>query len=373
MTSLHLHIISFDIPYPPNYGGVIDVFYKIKALSEAGVKIHLHCFEYGRERAEVLKKYCISVNYYKRYKSPKYLFSPKPFIVETRADLALLENLLKDDYPILFEGLHTTAFLDKEELAGRLKLVRAHNVEHDYYQKLAENEKNPFRKLFFKTESEKLKRYENVLKSAQVILAISEKDEQYFSHLFENVKYIPPFHSHDKPNIGGSRSYAFYHGNLSVNENKQALAYLLTQVFSKTNIPLVVAGKNADRAYAEIGVMLNNVKIVPNPDFDEMEDLAKNASVHVLPTFQDTGFKLKLLHSLYTAPAVVVNPQMVAGTPLGEYCVIANSAQEMIAAVEKLHATPPVDLQKRTQFLSNHFSNQKNALVIKTCLKFKIR
>ena len=29
-----IHIITFDIPYPANYGGVIDVFYKIKALKE---------------------------------------------------------------------------------------------------------------------------------------------------------------------------------------------------------------------------------------------------------------------------------------------------------------------------------------------------
>ncbi|MEI7802398.1 MAG: mannosyltransferase, partial [Bacteroidota bacterium] len=42
-----LHIISFNVPYPPDYGGVIDVYYKIKALKEAGVKIHLHCYEYG--------------------------------------------------------------------------------------------------------------------------------------------------------------------------------------------------------------------------------------------------------------------------------------------------------------------------------------
>ncbi len=33
MPDKYLHIISFDIPYPPNYGGVIDVFYKLKALA----------------------------------------------------------------------------------------------------------------------------------------------------------------------------------------------------------------------------------------------------------------------------------------------------------------------------------------------------
>ena len=61
----HLHVIAFDVPYPANYGGVIDVFYRVKALSEAGVKVHLHCFEYGRGEQEILKR-CYEVKYYKR-------------------------------------------------------------------------------------------------------------------------------------------------------------------------------------------------------------------------------------------------------------------------------------------------------------------
>ena len=48
LAQTQLHIISFDVPYPPDYGGAIDVFYKLKALNQEGVKIHLHCFEYGR-------------------------------------------------------------------------------------------------------------------------------------------------------------------------------------------------------------------------------------------------------------------------------------------------------------------------------------
>ena len=50
----NLHVISFDIPWPVNYGGVIDVFYKITALAGLGVKIHLHCFEYGRKESKEL-------------------------------------------------------------------------------------------------------------------------------------------------------------------------------------------------------------------------------------------------------------------------------------------------------------------------------
>ena len=48
MTDQHVHIISLDVPFPADYGGVIDIFYKIKWLHKAGVKIHLHCFSNGR-------------------------------------------------------------------------------------------------------------------------------------------------------------------------------------------------------------------------------------------------------------------------------------------------------------------------------------
>ena len=44
---MYLHIISFDIPYPANYGGVIVIFNQIKALHEQGVKVILHCYQYG--------------------------------------------------------------------------------------------------------------------------------------------------------------------------------------------------------------------------------------------------------------------------------------------------------------------------------------
>ena len=41
-----LHLISFDVPFPANYGGVIDVFHKINSLHKIGVKVILHCFQY---------------------------------------------------------------------------------------------------------------------------------------------------------------------------------------------------------------------------------------------------------------------------------------------------------------------------------------
>jgi hypothetical protein len=62
--------------------------------------------------------------------------SVKPFIVKSRANRKLLRNLQHDNYPILFEGLHTCYYLTHKKLADRIKIVRCHNIEHDYYDSL---------------------------------------------------------------------------------------------------------------------------------------------------------------------------------------------------------------------------------------------
>ena len=95
-----LHIVSFAIPYPANYGGVIDVFYKLKALSALGVKITLHCFKYDRQPAKELETLCQKVYYYPRKMLGSHLLGFYPFIVGSRKSEQLVENLLKNKAPI---------------------------------------------------------------------------------------------------------------------------------------------------------------------------------------------------------------------------------------------------------------------------------
>ena len=177
MQDKHLHIISFDVPYPPNYGGVIDVFYKIKTLHSKGIKIHLHCIEYpGRDRADELKQYCEEVHYYPRKTGFVSALSFKPYIVSSRRSDDMLRNLLKDDYPILFEGLHSCYYLGDNRLKNRLKIYRESNIEHLYYFNLFKVCKNLFNKIYYLGASWKLYLYQRVLKHASMMLCVSEKD-----------------------------------------------------------------------------------------------------------------------------------------------------------------------------------------------------
>ncbi|MEZ4850597.1 MAG: glycosyltransferase family 1 protein, partial [Bacteroidia bacterium] len=191
---MHLHVISFDIPYPANYGGVIDVYYKLVALAELGVKIHLHCFEYGREPAEELEMICEEVNYYPRKGIINSLPVRYPHIVRSRKSDEMLNRLLMDDIPILFEGLHTTYYLSHPDFERRLKLVRMHNIEWEYYYQLSQRENRYWQKKYLMAESRQLKHFENILPFADHILTISPKDTTYYKELYKNVTYLPAFH-----------------------------------------------------------------------------------------------------------------------------------------------------------------------------------
>ena len=66
MNRKEIHIVSFDVPFTPDYGGVIDVYNRSKALKEAGFKVVLHVFEYGRGRNHEFYEIADSIFYYNR-------------------------------------------------------------------------------------------------------------------------------------------------------------------------------------------------------------------------------------------------------------------------------------------------------------------
>jgi glycosyltransferase involved in cell wall biosynthesis len=365
MSEKHLHIISFNIPYPANYGGVIDVYYKLKALHKQGIKIHLHCFKYDREGNGKLASVCHKVDYYQRRTGLLAALNIKPYIVASRRSNELLNNLLQDDYPILFEGLHSCYYLDHPALKNRTKIYRESNIEHHYYYNLAKAERNPLKKLYFLTDSVKLKLYQKVLKHAQVMLTVSKADTRYLQDHFPNNKviHLPSFHPSDGFNIlTGKGNYALYHGNLSVPENIIAAEYLVKEVFPKTNIPLIIAGLNPPESLVKAAKQYDNVKIISNPGDEEMFDLIRNAQINVLITFQGTGLKLKLLNTLYNGRHVIVNKTLLNGTGLDPLCTVRETADTIRESALELFYRDfdDAELARRSTLLNGNYSNENN-------------
>lgn len=357
-----------DVPFPADYGGAIDTYYRIHALHELGYKIILHCWEYGRGEQEKLKEITHEIHYYKRKKSLRFALSKLPFIVVSRQSDKLFNRLLEDNHPILFEGIHTTLLLDNLRLKDRIKIVRMHNIEQDYYNALAEKATG-FKKRYYKSEAKKLKSYESVLTHANWILAIQELDKKHFETFHSHVKLLPA----SVPPISivavnSTETYCLFHGKLSVQENDLAAKWILENAFYD-GLKLIIAGKNPSDEVTQLAKD-KDIQIIPNPSEEKMSQLISEARVHLLVTEQSTGIKLKLINSLASGGHVLVNPTMVKGTNLEALCVIFDDAEDCQLQLQQLMRTPVnvEQLHHRFDILQSQFDTVENCKVFEEIL-----
>ncbi len=374
MAAKRIHIVSFQVPYPADSGGVIDVYYKAKALKDAGYNVVLHSYAYhGRENCSELQEIADEVYTYKRKTGLRSLLSFTPYIVNSRKSDELLKDLIKDDAPILFEGAHTTALLSSPLLKGRKKFVRTHNVESEYYRELARASTSPFKKLFFIMESWKLKRYEPELKDADILFTITDKEKKTFESICPGTKVelLPCFHNGLSSEVAaediGKGGYILYNGNLCVDENIKAALFLINEVAVATEgTKWIIAGNTPAGSLYEAAERAGNVEIIANPTNDEMTRLITGAAVNILTTFQATGIKLKLLGTLYKGGYCIVNDKMIESTGLDALCTIANTPIEMRDAIIRLTRTEisTEEIAERRKVLFEKYDNNRNITIL---------
>lgn len=355
------------MPYPPDYGGVFDLYYKLRYLKERDIKIILHCFEYGRGEQPVLNNYCEQVYYYKRKRGIRSLSLTVPYIVASRNDHALMKNLSHDNYPVLLEGTHCTLLLWKNALPNRKVILRLHNIESDYYGLMTKKASSFFRKLYYRYESRLLSRYEYaVAKKADTVLTVSQKDALHLKQVpgMGRVNYLPVFTGwNGVHNKEGTGDYCLYHGNLAVAENEATALWLIHCVFSGLSIPLKIAGKNPSEKLIAAAKTYPYIEIIPSPEEATMEMLIGDAQINLLPSFSSTGIKLKLLHAVFCGRHCIANHAMTEGTHVEIACTIADDATAFKKAVLALYRQPFTKEDKaiRQHIQEQYFNNLHNA------------
>ncbi|MBK7885629.1 MAG: glycosyltransferase [Chitinophagaceae bacterium] len=157
--------------------------------------------------------------------------------------------------------------------------------------------------------------------------------------------------------------FCLYHGNLSVNENEEAALWLLQHVFNDLPLPFVIAGKNPSVKLKKIIAAFPHVRLVSNPSNDEMINLIRQAQINILPSFNNTGIKLKLLFALFNGRHCIVNTAGVIGSGLENLCVIAYTAPVYEALVQEFYSEPfsGEACKARQMYLYDLYNNSKNA------------
>lgn len=367
-----MHIISFDNPYPPNYGGTVEVYHKIVALHKAGFTIYLHCFADKIPQAHPeLDAITEEVHFYKISHNPVHLFSALPFSVVSRSDGKLLDNLLKVKAPIFFESLKTTYLARHKKLEGYTKILRLHNIEQDYFGGIAASERNLFKKFMYRLESKKYKQYESVLGVFDEVLTLSRFETEYVNENYSIAQYIPVFHGNlEVPVLDGFGEYALYHGDLRTPDNRAAVTEII-RVFRDINYPLVIASGTGEDFVRKLADAATHIKFEKLESFGHLQTLLGRAHINIIISFQRSGTKLKLVNALYNSRFCIINNNIIDDASVASLCVTANSTDTIRNAVMKLKEIPYNEAGNRAEVLHHHLNDDESARKIYNTLKNK--
>ncbi len=317
----NIHVVAFENPYPPNYGGVIDVFFKLQAFHKAGVGVYLHFFTSKRFELGPLTTLCKAVYVYRKKRNPLLFFSTQPYAVAIRTSKQLRRRIQQIPAPVFFEGLQSTGVINDMDFKVPV-FLRLHNNEEAYYSGLAFSEKNFLKSLVYKIEALKFKRYEKHLKKFSKIFVISSNEKNVFSEKLTTtpIHLITPFHPYSKTQKLSERgSFALFHADLTIADNQSAAAFV-AQKFEHLPYKLIVAGSYCPNQLKKQIQKQDNVSFVNIENEATLKKLLAEAHLNILISFQHTGTKLKLFTALHNSRHCLINQNITDEQELQSLC-----------------------------------------------------
>ncbi len=318
--------LSPEAIYPPNTGGRIVVYNKIKYLSEMGHKIYLFCIidsddEIYYQQNE-MKGLCFFAKYYNRKKRRIVKYTNSifyPFSVVSRTSSVIekdLQNTLNHEKIDII-------WCEMPQMANNLKGLRfgeetkvvlsQQNVEFLSMRSYAKKINNPFKRIIYEIEAFKLKVFEESLIKSGLFNAyvfVSDKDLNFFKkeHNLENVPLnLCPIGAEDHGDLKRNDSNnIIIVGKMSYIPNVDGIIWFCDNVWPKVchknaNVRLFIVGKDPDdRIMRRI-----SDKITVTGTVESVEPYYLNAAVACIPIFSGGGVKTKLIEAIsYKIPVV---------------------------------------------------------------------
>jgi glycosyltransferase involved in cell wall biosynthesis len=375
-------------PYPLKDGEAIAVTYLSEALHTLGSEITLlsmntskHYFDLSKlPRAYSQYQSIHTVDLDNRVRPwPAFvnLFSRESYhvsrFVSSAFEKKLIRLLKEGDFDvILLESLFLAPYIPAiREHSRALVAMRAHNVEHEIWERVGETTSFPLKRIYLNYLAGKLKRYEiEQLKNYDLLVAITERDEQIFMDLgYQGASLTIPVglnmnHYQPDPEAFQKVNSLAFIGSLDWMPNQDGVKWFLELVWPEVHsacpgLQFFIAGRNAPpwiRQLRQPGVVF----------LGEVEDARKFLLAHpivVVPLLSGSGIRVKIIESMALGRAVVSTTVGLEGIRAkgGEEVCISDDPVEMAGAICSLVQTPGKALEvgkAAYSFIHGNFDNQ---------------
>jgi glycosyltransferase involved in cell wall biosynthesis len=358
-------------PYPAHDGGCMAIAAITEGLLAEGYDLNVLCmatdkhpFNKGNVPEGILKATKMeAVQMDVRVKPMAAflnLFSSKSYNItrfySREFETRLIEILNESAFDIVhLESIFCLPYLQAIRSTSKAKVVvRAHNIEHIIWQRLAEQESNIFKKAYLNLLSKRLKAYEiSELKNVDGIVPISEEDRQGLILLGVHVpmEVIPMGMSisviaHEPLSSGALQLY--HVGSMDWQPNVEAVEFFIKDIWPviHSNHPDVschFAGRNmtANLLSQHKPPLHLHGEVASVPDF------AADKQIMLVPVLSGGGMRIKIVEAMTMGKVVVSTTIGAEGIPYkdGEHLLIANTPNEFVQQLSWLKANP-LELQR---------------------------
>lgn len=358
-----LHITNKPI-YPIVDGGCMAMNALLKSLLNLGFEVKNVCLStekhpFNREAyPEKLQQICrpetVKIDTTVRAKSAFFsLFHSDSYNVSRFYDAqfaALIENELKHTNTglVILESLYVLPYLSiiRKNFNGKI-ILRAHNVEHLLWERLASNETQFLKRLFFKKLAADLKKYEiQQLQKVDGIATVSEADKNYFAEkgIQTPMQWIPVSLDFKKyHDFSLAKDQFFFLGAMNWKPNQEAVERLTKSIFpaiSKINpsAQLHLAGSFMEEF--DLPEKLDNTTI--HGLVSDVGDFMRAHGILIVPLISGSGIRIKILESMSLGIPVISSSIGFEGIPVQHnvHAFIADTDEAFIEIAQKLMETP---------------------------------
>lgn len=245
---------------------------------------------------------------------------------------------------IQFEGLFVTLYLPAIRKNCNAKLIyRAHNIEHQIWERLAHQKSDPFKKLYLQLSSKRIKRFElKQLNDFNAIAVFTAQDKQIMHYYGATVpvEVIPVGIEmnmyHPQPEKAEFPSL-FFLGSLAWMPNREGIQWFLETFFNDISngdlrVKVYIAGNDIPDQFDEY---TSPGKIFIQGEVDDALEFVNSKAIMIVPLLSGGGMRVKIVEGMAMQKCIISTSLGAEGIPYtdGVNILIADNKEAFFNAI----------------------------------------
>ncbi len=284
----------------------------------------------------------------------------------------LAEVLDKEQFDVVqLEVLFMAPYVETiREHSKAMIVLRAHNVEHKIWERIAKDTKSPLKRWYINHLAKTLKEFElNALETVDGVAAITRKDAAFFrKYCSKPVIDIPfgvyPEQFDPKYEIEGKPK--FYHiGSMNWMPNEEGIRWFVDEVLPKTveKVPDFVYHL-AGRSMPEWLTSMKNPHVDVVGEVPDAKEFVTNHDIAIVPLLSGSGIRIKIIESMALGKTVITTRVGAEGILYDEEVniIIAENKAKMVEAIRSLNENPETAVrigQAARKLVEETYDNRK--------------